>query len=231
MLSIAHLIRRGVRASEEAPYPMRLAVDKKGVSKSTESKASARVQSPALEWLWQFLKDIPHPHILDCGPVRPPTVRVMLRRGAKLYVADLVSLAQHGAPGFWDRSGKHPVFRADDFLAQVPKVPAGSLSAIYGWHLFDLLPRDVLRTAVERLSGYLHPGGVLFCLLREPYMPVGVNSTWWLEDLTVLGRGGSGKEAFPYPALSNRDVERLVPGMTVKTFLTRSGLREVLLIK
>ncbi len=46
--------------------------------------------SPALEWLWQYLRDIRRPHILDCGPVFQPTLDVLLKRGAKVYYADLI---------------------------------------------------------------------------------------------------------------------------------------------
>ncbi len=201
-----------------------------GPTKSTRAGASPRTVSPGLEWLWEYLRDVRHPHILDCGPVRQATVEVLLRRGAKLYVADLVSPGQRGDPAFWDRSRKSAVFRVEDFLAQVPRIPLGSLTATFCWHLLDLLPRDSLPPLVDRLFSYLQPEGVLFCLLREPYLPTGVEIGWWLENLTMLGKEGKGSKA-PYPALTNREMERLIPTGSVKTFLTRSGRREVLAIK
>jgi hypothetical protein len=206
-------------------------VGRKGHPKLTNAGAIPAVASPALEWLWRHLQDVRHPHALDCGPVNPASVNVLLRRGAKLYVADLISPARNKPAAFWDRSKKHPVFRVEKFLAQLPEIPPESLSAIYCWHLLDLLPRESLPTVAQRLCYFLHSGGVLFCLLHEPSLTSGADSMWWLENLTNLNRGGSGKEPYPYPALSNREVERLVPDTTVKTFLTRSGFREVLLMK
>lgn len=187
--------------------------------------------SRGLEWLWQHLKDTSFPHILDCGPVRQSTAGVFLRRGAKLYLVDLISPALHGDARFWDRSRKTPLFQIDDFLAQLPPIPPGSLSAIFCWQLLDLLPRDSLAALVLHLYLYLQPAGVVFCILREPYLPTGAEPVWWLESLTGLRRDSDGHKPFPYPALTNRGMERLIPTGSVKTFLTRSGLREVLAVK
>jgi len=84
---------------------------------------------------------------------------------------------------------------------------------------------------MSRWLAGLEPGGVLFCLLREPYLLAGAEMMWWLGSLNVLASDREGRKAFPYPALSNREMERLAPQASVKTFLTRSGRREVLVIK
>lgn len=187
--------------------------------------------SRALEWLWQQLHDVAHPHLLDCGPVIETTVQVLLRRGAKIYVSDLISPLQQGDPSFWNPGQKIPVFRPEVVLAQLPEIPPASLSATFCWQLFDLLPREVLRTIVDRLFEYLQPGGVLFCLLREPYLSGGAEATWSFENLTTLAAAELDSRPFPYPALTNREVERLVSPRVVKTFLARSGRREVLAVK
>ena len=187
--------------------------------------------SRALEWLWQYFQDTAHPRVLDCGPVSQATVNVLLRRGAKLYVADLISPLQQGEPSLWDRSGKHPVFLPGKLLVHVAEIPRDSLSVIFCWHLLDLLPREPLPVIIEQLCSYLRPGGVLFCILREPHLRAGAETAWWLESLMATGNSGEGREAFRYPALTNREMERLVPSGTVKTFLTRSGRREVLAVK
>lgn len=199
--------------------------------KSTLVAVGPSGTSRALEWLWTHIKDVRNPRVLDCGPISQSTLNVMVRRRAKLYVADLITPARTADPEFWDRSRKYPVFRLEHFLAQAPNIPSGSLSAIFCWHLFDLIPRDSLPGLTERLCAYLQPGGALCCLLREPFMPAGAETVWWLEGLAVLGSSGEGRGPFPYPALTNREMERLAPACTVKTFLVRSGRREVLAIK
>ncbi len=186
--------------------------------------------SRALEWLWQHFQGTRRPQVLDCGPICQPTVNVLLRRGAKLYVADLITPARRRDQQFWDLARKQPVFRVENFLAQLPKIPPASLSAVFCWHLLDMLPRDSLSAVVERLCSYLQPGGALFFLLREPGLAAGVETSWWLESLMVLGSSGQGKKPFPYPPLTNREVERLASTSTAKTFLTRSGRREVLVM-
>jgi hypothetical protein len=84
---------------------------------------------------------------------------------------------------------------------------------------------------VAKLWSYIQPGGVLFCLLREPYLANGADTRWWFNSLMVLGSDAESDVPFPHPALTNREVERLVPSGNVKTFLTRSARREILAIK
>lgn len=84
---------------------------------------------------------------------------------------------------------------------------------------------------MDRLFSYLRPGGVLFAILREPYLAAGADATWWLENLTTLAMEREGNKPFPYPTVTNREMERLVPSGNVKTFLTRAGRREVLGIR
>jgi hypothetical protein len=187
--------------------------------------------SPALEWLWQNLRDVRRPHILDCGPVYQATLDVLLKRGAKLYCTDLVGLARQSEADFIRRVGLRTTFLIDKFLENLPSIPPDTLSVIACWHLLDLLPRDALPGLVAKLWSYIRPGGVLFCLLREPYLTNGAGTRWWFHSLAVLGSDVGDKAPFPHPTLSNREVERLVPSANVKTFLTRSSRREILAIK
>lgn len=184
--------------------------------------------SHALQWLWEYLSQVPHPHVLDCGPVHQSSLDILLRRGARVYVADLITPMQRREPTYWSETEKTRLFLADDFLAQIPAIPPESLSVVLSWDLFDLIPHEALQAVVERLSSYVQPGGVLFSILREPYLANGAGTRWWFESLTVLGSHPGKATPFPYAAISNREIERLIPGGNVKTFLTRSGRREVL---
>jgi len=201
--------------------------------KSPDSRDANGLGAPsrALEWLWQNFRDVQRPHILDCGPAYQATLDVLLKRGAKLYIADLVTLAREADSKFVRRLGKSTMFLMEEFLDNLPPIPPDSLSAIACWHLLDLLPRDALPGLVSKLWTYIQPGGVLFCLLREPYLDHGAGTRWWFNSLMVLGSEVQGQVPFPHPALSNREIERLVPSGNVKTFLTRSARREILAIK
>ncbi len=210
---------------------MQLASRREAPSNPTQTGVGAGHLSRGLEWLWQQLRDVRYPQVLDCGRMHPATMRVLLNRSAKLYVADLISPLRSGAPDLWDRSQKTPVFKLAELLRLVPEIPEESLAAIFCWQLFDLVPRTSLAGLIGRLVLYLQPGGVFFCLLREPHLPQGAETDWWLDALTSLGRQGQNKVAFPYPPITNRQMELLVPAASVKTFLTRSGLREVLVRK
>jgi len=187
--------------------------------------------SGALEWLWQNLREVKHPHVLDCGPAHQATIDVLLKRGSKLYISDLVTLARESDPKFVRRIGKTATFLIDDFLTNLPAIPPDSLSAIACWHLLDLLPREAIPGLFAKLWSFLRSGGVLFCLLREPSLANGAGTRWWLDSLLTLRSDVESKLPFPHPVLTNREIERLVPGGNVKTFLTRLARREILAIK
>jgi hypothetical protein len=203
-------------------------------NKSSSSKgppADVGVPSRGLEWLWQQLRDVSSPHVLDCGKLHQLTANVLLARGAKLYVADLLSPLRGGAPDLWDRTPKIPVFRLKELLCRMPSVPGDSVDAIFCWQLFDLVPREALREMMAHLLAYLHSGGVLFLLLREPTRQAGSDAVWWLETAKSMGHEGDSRLPFLYSPVTNRQVEQLVGGASVKTFLTRTGLREVVVTK
>ncbi len=194
--------------------------------------AASSTPSRGLEWLWQHLSHLRHPQCFECGPISQSTLNVLLERGAKLYVSDLITPLHRNNTAFWSHEeGKTPIFRTEAFLDQVPPIPVESLSLICCWGLLDLLPREVLPMVVERLYSCLQPNGVLFSILREPQLTSGAETHWWFESLTVLGSSDTKKKPFPYPAVTNREMERLVPGGNIKTFLTRSSRREVLGVK
>ncbi|MGH9449432.1 MAG: hypothetical protein ACRD11_02730 [Terriglobia bacterium] len=189
------------------------------------------VASQGLDWLWQHVRDVRNPHILDCGPVSPSTLEILLRREAKFYAADLMTPLFQGDAKFWDRTGKTPVFLSGVFLNQLPPIPTASLTAILSWNLLDLAPHESLQPVVDRLFSLLQPLGVLFCVLHEPQHKTGVENRWWLESLTSPRSEADSKRPFPYPAVTNREIERLLPAASIKTFLTRSGRREILAMR
>ncbi len=193
--------------------------------------SEAKMPSHGMEWLWQQLRDVRRPLILDCGPLRQTTLDVLLRRGVKLCVADIVSPLQRGNPKFWDKTKKVPVFLTDVLLDQIPKVGPGTQDAVFCWHLLDLIPPEAVAPVVERLFAYLKPGGILFALLRQPYLAEGMETVCWLENLNCFHTDSNGNRPFAYPVVNNRDIEKLLPAGGVKIFLTRSGRREVVALR
>ncbi len=204
---------------------------REGSRKTASSGRSSGVPSQALHWIWSYLQDVKNPHVLDCGTVSSATIGVLMRRGSKVYVADLLAPLQRGDPAYWRQAGKQRIFCLDQFLEQIPDIPPGSLRLICCWHLLDLVPRDYLPDLVAFLLSLLEPGGIFFCFLREPNLALGMEGRWRLENLTTLGAEREGVGPFPYAPLSNRDVEKLTTGCSLKTFLTRSHRREVVALK
>ena len=188
--------------------------------------------SRALDWLWQDLRAVKHPQVLDCGPPHPSTIDVLLKRGAKIYITDMISLARQAESKFIRQLGnKRTMFLIDAFLENLLPIPSDCLSVVACWQLFDLLPREAHAGLVSRLWSYLNTGGVLFFLLREPSLATGAGTRWWLESPIALRSDVESKIPFPYPAITNREIERLFPNGSVKTFLTRFARREILAIK
>ncbi len=187
--------------------------------------------SQGLSWLWQHLREVTQPHILDCSAISPTTLNILLDRKAKLFVADLLSVSLDAEAKLWDRTQKIPVFKTADFISYFPDVPSGSLSAILSWNLLDLLPESARLPVTEKLFSFLQPLGVVFSILREPNLKSGVGRRWWLQSQTQVHVEQDQKRTFPYPPISNREIEKLAPGGNVKIFLTRSGRREILSIK
>ena len=198
---------------------------------SSGAERAPQAFSHGWEWIWRHLANVRRPHVLECGTIRQTSLDVLLARRAKIYVADLITPALENASHFWSKEGKRPVFLTAEFLAQLPPVPPGSLSVITCWGLLDLLPHEALPAVVEHFHSLLQLGGVLFCFLREPSLGSGAEARWWLEAPTMLGSRDGKAVIYPYPAVTNRQMERIFPGGNVKTFLTRTGRREVLGIK
>jgi hypothetical protein len=200
-------------------------------SVKTSSRSDAKMLSHGLDWLWQQLRDVRLPHILDCGPLRQTTLDVLLRRGVKLYVGDVISPLLRGNPKFWDKTKKVPQFLTNVFLEQIPDLPSGSQDGVFCWHLLDLIPAQAVAPTVERLFSLLKPGGVLFAILRQPYLADGSDTVCWLDSLNSIQTAPEGKKPFAYPVITNRQIENLLPVGSVKIFLTRSGRREVVALK
>jgi hypothetical protein len=199
--------------------------------RSTGGGSPSGHSSPALEWIWKYLSDLPTPRIMDCGPVSQATVDVLLRRRVKIHIADLVTPLLRDPAQFWDRRGKIASFRTDVLLSQLLPIEPESLTAIFAWNLLDLLPHEAHAPLTAKWFSYLRPGGVLFCILREPRLEKGAETTWWFESLTTLGLRSEETRPYSYPVVTNREVEKLAPEASVKTFLTRSGRREVVVIQ
>jgi hypothetical protein len=193
--------------------------------------SAPKLPSPGLDWLWQQLRDVSNPRLMDCGPLRKANVYTFLSRGAKVFLSDLVTPAQRGNPKYWDRSDKVPIFLTDVYLGQIPSMPPDSLHAAFCWHVLDVIPSYAVAPTVERLYSYLQPGGVLFFLLRQPYLPRGAEAAFSLQGLNSFEPDAKANENFPYPVVTNREIERLLPAGSVKIFLTRSGRREVVALK
>jgi hypothetical protein len=202
---------------------------------STDAQRGQKAGSPGtsqgLDWLWRHVQDVRHPRVLDCGPICQATLEALVRRGAKFYGADLITPALQNDARFWDRSKKVPLFLVSDFLSQLPEIPPHSLTAVLSWNLLDFVPHDAVPAVIETLFSLLEPLGVLFCILRESHITTGAERRWWLESLSTARSQVDSQRSFPNPPISNREVEKFLPGASIKTFLTRSGRREVLAMR
>lgn len=189
------------------------------------------VPSQSLEWLWQILKDDRYPAVLDCGPVHTSTFELLLARHARLYAGDMLRPLLESDPELWDRTRKEAVFKTASLLDNLPPVPPESLSLILAWNVFDLIPSQAVAGVFNHLLSCLKPQGLLFLMLREPSRTAGVETRIWLEKLTALRAEPDASRPFPYPPVTNRQIENLAQGCSVKIFLTRAGRREIAVLR
>jgi hypothetical protein len=203
----------------------------KGQEEKYKNASGVPIASQALQWLWQYLATTPRLRCFECGPIHQSTLNLLLTRGSKIYHSDLITPLQKDDPAFWIQKEKSREFQMDRLLELIPPIPPNSLTAIFCWGLLDVVPREALPQLVERFHSFLEPNGALFCILREPSTAAGADNHWWFDTLTTLGSSNAAKKSYPYPPVTNREMERIFPGGNVKTFLTRTGRREIVGLK
>lgn len=207
--------------------------------RSSTPQSDIRVSNGLKEFLWN-LDGIGHGTLLDLGPAWQTTISFFVERGFKVYAEDLLrawkdflaveeerlrTVAAGAEPAEMTPEG-----RAERFLRTNLQYPSETFDAMLVWDLLDYLDAALVKRIVAHLADLLRPGGVVLAMFHsrkpEGFQRYRVTDTRTLQVLPA---------ALLCPAqrtLQNREIQVLFSRFrTMKSFVSRDQLREVLFVK
>jgi hypothetical protein len=130
---------------------------------------------------------------------------------------------------FYERQNDEELL--EKFLQENLKFPPNSFDGILLWDALQFLSPNLLNVTVERLISILRPHGQMLAFFHadEKAQEVPLYAYRIQDEKTLLltPRGTRKRAQF----FNNRGLEKLFSGQTVKFFLTRDSLREIIVRK
>jgi SAM-dependent methyltransferase len=188
--------------------------------------------------------------VLDIGYTSANNIRYLTERGHKVYSEDLLEAATDPELTTTDEQG-NPILDSKRFLNENLAYSNAQFDVVLCWNLADYLDESLVKPVVGRLWSMIKPGGVLLAFFhtREagpdaPCYRYHMLNTDTLEmqpvgprrhvrkgpagaKHTAIGSGFRLQRVF-----NNRHVETLFRDFaSIKFFLTRDNIREVLVIR
>ena len=188
--------------------------------------------------------------ILDIGYTSAANIRYLTERGHKVYSEDLLEASTDPALIVSDEHGK-PILDSKRFLAENLVFSAAQFDIVLCWNLADYLDESLVKPVVARLWTTLKPGGMLLAFFHTqeagPDAPcyryhMVSGDTLEMQHIEARrdhrkGPGRSGHSASKsgfrlQRVFNNRHIENLFRDFTsIKFFLTRDNVREVLVVR
>jgi SAM-dependent methyltransferase len=187
--------------------------------------------------------------VLDIGATSATNIRYFTERGHKIYSEDLLDASSDPTLATQDEQGQ-TVLDSKRFLTENLALPNGQFDVVLCWNLADFMEESLVKPVVARLWSVMKPGAVLlaFFHMKEAgpdapcyrYNIVGPD-TLEMQQLEVRdagkGLGGFGHSATAtglklQRVFNNRHIETLFRDFaSIKFFLTRDNIREVLVVR
>jgi SAM-dependent methyltransferase len=188
--------------------------------------------------------------VLDIGYTSAGNIRYLTERGHKVYSEDLLEASTDPALATSDEQGK-PILDSKQFLAENLAYSAAQFDIVLCWNLADYLDESLVKPVVGRLWSVLKPGGMLLAFFhtREAgpdapcyryHMLNGDNLEMQpVEPRRFVRKGPTGAKHTSIGGgfrlqrvFNNRHVETLFRDFSsIKFFLTRDNIREVLVVR
>jgi hypothetical protein len=241
MPSAAHSFMKLFRDSSDSPR-----------QEPAASQASKRLtrRSSGLAELAKSLSSETMLCVLDLGSTSPANIRYCTERGHKIYSEDLLVASTDPSLRTKDESG-NAVLDSKRFLAENLVYPAAHFDIGLCWNLADYLDESLVKPVVGRLWSLMKPGGMLLAFFhtREagpdaPCYRYHIVGTDALEMQHIVphrdprkGPAGAlntsaGAEFRLQRVFNNRHIENLFRDFaSIKFFLTRDNVREVLVVR
>ena len=168
--------------------------------------------------------------ILDLGGLSQENVNFLGELGCKIYALDLLSdfdQFKQRLPG-----GEFDAATAEQFVERHLRFAPEQFDAILAWGTLEHFDSELLEVVVRWLGRILNPGGALLTFFhtqsRGEIVPV---YRYLIENAHVLNLRVRRERTLPR-TFSNRNLERLFSDFhSVKFFLTRDNLREVIAVR
>jgi SAM-dependent methyltransferase len=184
--------------------------------------------------------------VLDLGSTSAANIRYLTERGHKIYSEDLLEASTDPEVVTKDTDGQRLVDHKSFFSENLAYSNA-QFDLVLCWNLADYLDESLVKPVVARLWSVMKPGAVLLAFFhtREagpdaPCYRYHIVSPDILEMQHVRaqrdlrkGPTGAGERSFRLQRVfNNRHIENLFRDFTsIKFFLTRDNVREVLVVR
>jgi len=188
--------------------------------------------------------------VLDIGYTSATNIRYLTERGHKIYSEDLLEASTDPSLITKDEQGK-VILDSRRFLADNLVYPAAQFDIVLCWNLADYMDESLVKPVVARLWSTIKPGGMLLAFFHTHeagpdapcyrYHIVGndVLEMQHVEARKDLRKGPTGvvhtaiEKSFRLQRVfNNRHIETLFRDFgSIKFFLTRDNIREVLVVR
>jgi SAM-dependent methyltransferase len=177
--------------------------------------------------------------VLDLGSTSANNIRFLTTKGHKNYSEDLLQASLDPEIQVKNELGKL-VPDEKKFLDENLTYPNGLFDVVLCWNLPDYMEESLVKPTIDRLWSVMKPGGLLLVFFHTrdagpdaPCYRFHITGTDMLDMQEVRLKGAGGQQN---PRLqrvfNNRNIENLFRDFaSIKFFLARDAIREVLLVR
>ena len=196
----------------------------RGSRAPVEGVPSPAQRSLALPQLLDSLRPGSRHTVLDLGPPVAANLRFLSALSCRLRIADL-----HRSLSSESIESRRPEAMGALFKRLLPLAPGERFDALLAWEVFDYLRPDQASTLMAWLAPACHPEALALVLVSTqrtiPALPLRPR----ILDRENLAWDGRREPARPSPRYAQADLERMMPGFSVRrSFLLRNGIQEFL---
>jgi SAM-dependent methyltransferase len=242
MASVTHSFMKLFRGPSVEPGPHR----GQGARSPQSAQRLTRRSSGLVELTRLFQSEEPL-CILDIGSTSASNIRYLTERGHKIYSEDLLEASTDPSLVLRDAQGQAALDHKR-FLAENLVFGNAQFDVILCWNLADYLDEELVKPLVARLWSMIRPGGMMLAFFHTqeagPDAPcyryhITGNDTLEMQHVEARSdvRKGPGaqsaRSAFRLQRVfNNRHIENLFRDFaSIKFFLTRDNIREVLVVR
>jgi hypothetical protein len=222
---------RGPGSSGQAGPPANGGNSPRFVSRPGRGEVSETRQSRGLDQFFGSFRDQTGLSILDLGGASQENINFITSLGHKFYSEDFLRI-YHETFGE-DIADQANPGRIDYFLRRSLEYPDGQFDGVLAWDALEYMGPALLAATADRLLHILKPKGYLLAIFHSAERKQTVPCySFRIQDPRTLHAILHGERATSQQLFNNRSLEKLFQKFeSVKFFLTRDSLREVIVRK